>query len=411
MIPRLFEHDATSFTSFGIGALKDTVSCEVTEERNGQYELIIKYPLTGQLYSEIQKERILYVQVNDNKSLQPFRIYRITAPISGIITVYAQHISYDLSGVVVFPCSFNDASPTNVLNFIKQRRLDRVINFTFSSDIANTASFKIEAPRTLRSVLGADKESLVTIYGGELEFDNFNVSLKVSRGVDNGVSILYGKNLTKLEHNSDLSSVYTHLCPYAIVKNGDSTHYQDLTEKVLPIVTTLTEKKVLIMDFSSYFGNDLPLTEANLRMVAQNYLIENIIGIENPNVTVSFEELRNQLGYSNIHETVKLCDIVTVKYPELGVNIKTKIVKTVYDSLKEKYKSLTLGAIQTSLNDKISSIESGLNDTSHELKEIPSQIQEAVDNATEQITGANGGCVVLDLDSQQRPYELLVMDD
>lgn len=411
MIPRLFEHDATSFTSFGIGALKDTVSCEVTEERNGQYELILKYPLTGQLYSEIQKERILYVQVNDSKSLQPFRIYRITAPISGIITVYAQHISYDLSGVVVFPCSFNDSSPATVLNFIVQRRLDRVINFTFSSDIANTASFSIEAPRTLRSILGADKESLVTIYGGELEFDNFNVSLKVSRGVDNGVSILYGKNLTKLEHNSDLSGVYTHLCPYAIVKNGDTEQYQELSEKVLPIVTTLSEKKVLIMDFSSYFGKDLPLNEANLRTVAQNYLIENIIGIENPNVTVSFEELRNQLGYSNIHETVKLCDIVTVKYPELGVNVKTKIVKTVYDSLKEKYKSLTLGAIQTSLNDKIGSIENGLNDTNHELKEIPSQIKEAVDNATDMITGANGGCVVLDLDSQSRPYELLIMDD
>ena len=47
----------------------------------------------------------------------------------------------------------------------------------------------------------------------------------------------------------------------------------------------------------------------------------------------TFEELRNQLGYSNLHETVKLCDTVTVKYPDLGVNIKTQIVKTVYDSL------------------------------------------------------------------------------
>ena len=414
MIPVLFEHDATSFTSFGIGALKDTVSCEVTEERNGKYELVLKYPITGQLYSEILKERIIRALVNDNKSVQAFRIYRITAPISGIVTIYAQHISYDLSGVVVFPCKFDGSNPSQILNFICQRRLDRAINFTLTSDIANTGALSVDTPRTLRSVLGGEKESLVSNFGGELEWDNFNVYLRANRGRDNGVSILYGKNLTKLEHNSDLSNVYTHLCPYAKVKNGDVEHYQELTEKVLPIVTTLSEKKVLIMDFSSCFGtgaDDLPLTEANLRSVAQNYLIENVLGIENPNITLSFEELRNQLGYSNLHETVKLCDTVTVKYPELGANIKTKIVKVIYDSLKEKYKSLTLGAIQTSLNDKISSIETGLNKTNEEVRDVPSRIQEAVDHATDMITGASGGCVVLDLDSQNRPYELLIMDD
>lgn len=414
MIPRLYEHNETSFTSFGIGSLKDTTSCEVTEQKNGTYELVLKYPLTGSLFSEIQKERIIYAQVNDLKSLQAFRIYRITAPISGIITVYAQHISYDLSGVVVFPCTFDGSNPTQILSFIKQHRLDRAINFNFSSDISNTKDFKIEEPRTLRSVLGADKNSLVSTFGGELEWDNFNVYLKASRGSDNGVSILYGKNLTKLEHNSDLSGVYTHLCPYAKVKDGDTEIYQQLTEKVLPIVTTLDEKKVLIKDFSSYFGtgeDDLPLTEANLRQVAQDYLLENILGIESPNVSLSFEELRNQLGYSNLHETVKLCDTVTVKYPDLGVNIKTQIVKTVYDSLKEKYKSLTLGAVKASLNDKINSIENELNDANEEIREVPSHIKVAVDHATEMITGAAGGCVVLNLDSQERPYELLIMND
>ena len=97
MIPRLYEHNETSFTTFGIGSLKDATSCEVTEQKNGTYELVLKYPLKGSLFSEIQKERIIYAQVNDSKSLQAFRIYRITAPISGIITVYAQHISYDLT--------------------------------------------------------------------------------------------------------------------------------------------------------------------------------------------------------------------------------------------------------------------------------------------------------------------------
>ena len=414
MIPRLYEHNATTFTSFGIGVLKDTTSCEVTEERNGKYELVLKYPLNGRLYSEIQKERIIYAQVNDNKSLQAFRIYRITAPISGFITIYAQHISYDLSGVVVFPCDFTNTTPSNILSFISQRRLDRNIPFTFSSDIASTSDFHIANPRTFRNVIGGDKDSLISTFGGEVEWDNYNVSLKISRGSDNGISILYGKNLTKLEHNSDLSSIYTHLCPYAIIKDGDDETYLELPEKVLPIVTTLNERKVLIMDFSSYFGSGddaVEPTVANLRNIANDYLIENILGIESPNITLSFEELRNQRGYQNLHETVKLCDTVTVKYAELGVNIKTQIVKVVYDTLKEKYKSLTLGTIKTSLEDRIVSLEKGVEDNEKEISEVPSHIKVAVDEVTDKITGANGGCVVLNLDNQERPYEFLIMDN
>ena len=54
MIPILFKADATSFTSFGIGVLRDCTSCEVTEERNGAYECVFKYPTNGQFYEEIK---------------------------------------------------------------------------------------------------------------------------------------------------------------------------------------------------------------------------------------------------------------------------------------------------------------------------------------------------------------------
>ena len=47
MIPILFSATSTSFDTFGIGVLKDTTSCEITEERNGAYELTLKYPING----------------------------------------------------------------------------------------------------------------------------------------------------------------------------------------------------------------------------------------------------------------------------------------------------------------------------------------------------------------------------
>ena len=97
MIPILYYANETSFTSLGIGALADSTSCQVTEERNGPYELVLKYPVKGFLYNELKKDRIIKAKPNDTSNPQAFRIYRITVTINGSVTVYAQHISYDFA--------------------------------------------------------------------------------------------------------------------------------------------------------------------------------------------------------------------------------------------------------------------------------------------------------------------------
>ena len=50
MIPVLFKANAVDFSTYGIGVLADCISCEVTEERNGAYELVLQYPVTGGIY-------------------------------------------------------------------------------------------------------------------------------------------------------------------------------------------------------------------------------------------------------------------------------------------------------------------------------------------------------------------------
>ena len=152
-------------------------------------------------------------------------------------------------------------------------------------------------------------------------------------------------------------------------------------------------------------------TEANLRQVANDFILANPLGIEIPNITLSFEQLRGQFGYSNLLETVNLCDTVTVKYPNLGIDVKTKIVKVVYDVLKEKFKSVTLGAVKASLVDTTSSTKQEADATSQAMTEVPSYVEQAINHATSQITGANGGCVRIDMDNQSRPYEILIMND
>ena len=101
MIPVLYPPNATDFSTFGLGVLTDTISCEVTEERNGVFECLLKYPVSGQHYELITKECIIKTKPNDTASDQAFRIYRITKSLNGIVTIYGQHISYDLANIPV----------------------------------------------------------------------------------------------------------------------------------------------------------------------------------------------------------------------------------------------------------------------------------------------------------------------
>ena len=95
--PILFPASATTFASQGLGVLSDAISCEVTEERNGMYELQMQYSITGIHFNEIEQRNIILAKSNYTDDPQPFRIYRITKPLNGICTIYAQHITYDLA--------------------------------------------------------------------------------------------------------------------------------------------------------------------------------------------------------------------------------------------------------------------------------------------------------------------------
>ncbi len=85
MIPVLFNENATSFNTNGIGRLIDCLSCEVAEERNGEYSLELVYPTSGQFYNEIKTSRIILAKPN-YEHLSSFRIYKISKPINQLVT-------------------------------------------------------------------------------------------------------------------------------------------------------------------------------------------------------------------------------------------------------------------------------------------------------------------------------------
>lgn len=420
MIPALYNKSETTFTHNGVGLLSEAVKATVTEERNGSYELSLQYPITGRFYSEITEGAIIKAKANETSEPQLFRIYKSSKPINGIVTYSAEHISYDLNGIPLLGFSVKNATP--------QMALTKAIEgaalpcpFTAYSNISTLNSTEILTPCSVRALLGGQTGSLLDVWGGEYEFDNFTVKLYLHRGKDNGVVIEYGKNLKDLKQESNIAECYTHLMPYAVYtvqdESGNSEEkYVYLAEKVIPLTEAedIGHYKAFIMDFSDRFGDNEEITEEKLRAKATAYAAAADLGTPKVNITVSFVQLWQTEEYKNIAplERVKLCDTVTVRFSKLGVAATSKVIKTVYNSLQEKYESVTLGDAKSSFANTVNKQQEAIQEIKSSVKkgqaEATEQLKKAIANATSLITGHSGGYVVLN--PAEKPQEILILD-
>lgn len=451
MIPKLFAANATAFTNNGLGRLPDAVECTVTEERNGPYELYMRYPITGKHYSDIQISRIIYAVPADGKTGQPFRIYRIEKPLNGIVSIYAEHISYELNSIPVMPFTATSCAQalTRMVNYSAQAN-----PFTVWTDKTATGTFSLQEPRSFRALLGGTQGSILDVYGkGEYEFDNHTVKLHLNRGIDSGVVLRYGKNITDLKQDENIETTITGICPYW--KDPMTGVSITLPEYAVwsPTADNFPYKRTAVVDFSQDF-QEAPTVE-QLRTRANQYITDNDIGIPKVSLDVKFVPLWQMGGVSTgnptrtlmlpatvdgdtllnlggtisnntvtladaywdvtfedykVLERLHLCDTLTVRYDTLGVDATAKIVKTVYNVLTDRYDSLEVGDARTNLASQMVSVDSALDDLRSQFETERSTLEAYVDHQTELITGGLGGFVVMNLNANGQPEEILIMD-
>lgn len=404
MTPILFNATTKVNNTEGLGRLTDAISCVVTEERNGSYELTMTYPVTGQHYEDIEIRYQIVTSAFKGSGKQAFRIYKISKPLNGVVTINARHISYDLKNIVVSPFSGTTCAQA-LTNLSAAMQVSN--DFTFWTNKSVAANFQLKHPDTVRNVLGGKSGSLLDVYGtGEYEFDNYDVKLWLHRGSDKGVTIRYGKNLTDVKATMDSGDVYTTIVPYWVSQDGAETVYGTPVysehEAEVPGFSTVA------MDFSSDFTEKPTVSQLMTR--AAQYLEENSPWEISENLTVSFVALADTEEYKDIAalETVNLCDTVHVYHPKLGITATAKVIKTKWDSLRERYEEIELGTPKTTLSQAIAPV------TKTDLKTQAEQTSNfLLDNMAELIdalTGVSGGHVIFHREADGHISEIYIMD-
>lgn len=422
MIPILYDPLETQFDSNGIGLLTDAISCIVEEERNGSFELTLQYPQEGRLAKYITEDAVIKAKPNDKDGNQLFRIYKSGKPIGGVNTYYAEHISYELN---MNPVCRPKISGKNAQEAIAQLLEEAVIgnNYTAWSDITTRNSTQIDDVLSVRNILGGTEGSILDVWGGEFQFDNFTVKLHKSRGSDTGATIRYGKNLISAEQERNIGDVITAIFPYCYYTPEKE---EGATEEPDPVFVSLPEKfintpnadkyarlKCVPMDFSDEFEDGVIVSEEMLRKVAKAYTES---GIDEPKISIkaTFQNLKKTKDYENIQalETIGICDTVTVMIEKLGIEVKAKIIRYSYDSIKERFDSVEIGEPKTNLTKAITAAQKEQKEqivkSATRAEIIQKRIEQTIKDVTAAITGNSGGHVLLY--PAENPQEIYIMD-
>lgn len=348
MIPILFESNETAFTNNGLHRLIDTISCVVVEERNGIYECDFEYPVIGQYFSEIKCGRIIGVTHDDSGDIQPFDIVSFSKPIEGIVSFHAVHISYRLKGYIVQESEINSLS--DALTALTTATPSN--SFTYTADFtANgyAAAFN-DVPRSVRQLLGGVEGSILDTYGGEYEWDKFDVILHQHRGQTVDFAVRYGYNMLSYNDETDYSNAYTTAIPYWLGTDANGVETMIVGNKVDSGLTPYNGmEKCAAMDLSDAFEEEP--TAAELEAFALNKMTSNNVNKPHQSIDVEFVRLQDFSEYSGYEELLqcKLCDSIKVIFPDYETSANFKIVRTEYDVLRDTFVSMELGTLSTTL--------------------------------------------------------------
>lgn len=347
MIPILFESNETTFNHNGLGRIRDATDVKVVEERNGLYECDFSVPVTSEDFEQIRIGRIIGVTHDDSDDIQPFDIVSYEKPIDGVVTFHAVHISYRQSYLTVRGSNINSLADA----FARLSEYATPTNpFTYQTDKTSTGYVSAfnGIPQTVRSMLGGVEGSILDAYGGEYEWDRFNVILHSARGVDRDFSIRYGVNMLDYNEEMDSSGTYMACVPYWT--DGTNTVVGD--KQTADGVTITNRGECIPLDVSDKF-------ESKPTKSAVNQMGKSVMESQNPtipsqNIKVEFVRLQD-LGYEGFENLLKcgLCDTINVIFPDYASSGRFKIVKTTWDVLADRYESMELGDLSVSLADAL----------------------------------------------------------
>lgn len=308
-------------------SVHDFTSLYVTEELNGAYTLDATYVIGSVAEENCKLNGLIECQPHEGASSDLFRIKNITTNIDGTVSLYAEHISYDLSGEIVAALSETTGAAASVAQLVSDA--GGLSGWTISTDITDAVTtFKVEAPGSFRSLLMADDGSIRAAFGGDLQYSGRTVTLKTKRGLDRGVQVSYGWNMAAMKDEQSTEPIYS-----AILAFWQKDEVVSCSQE-LGITTEIgSPRRVYLLDCTEMFEDEPTYVELNA--VATQAVTELGLGKLTPGMTASVVNSGN--------DSITLGDTVHAHYIPGDIHADLRVTRVVYNVLSERTETYDLG--------------------------------------------------------------------
>lgn len=340
---------------------------------NGTWEVTMEHPLDDEgRWKYIVDNAVVKMPSFNGEQL--FRITHKEKSDSGI-SADLQPIFLDAAD----DCFLLDIRPTDKNG---QQALDLMTvpnsKYTAVSNITKAATAYYQNKNLIEAICGDDDNAFLNRWGGEAVYDNYKVIINQEAGSDQGVEILYGKNIAEngISEDVDMRSVVTRIVPKAY--NG----YQMEGDKPWvdsPLIDKYPTIKFQVMTFEDVKmkadaseddeenGITICETQAQLEGALKNKCQEQWEnGLDKPTVSIKVDmvAVENTELYADVKDlvTVSLGDTVHCRNSKLDIVTDARAIELEWDAVKKRISSVTLGdyqfdyiSNQMSLNNRIQS--------------------------------------------------------
>ena len=355
------------------------------------------------IYKSIHDEAILKVQMDYGEEI--FRIAKCNKRNRDIV-VFARQITTSET----LDMWLEDVRPTetkglSALNHLKVNSIGNK-NIEFKSDIDTISTAYYQRMSVYKAIHSAEN-SFINRWGGEVLRRGYTITINKRIGLDRGVQIRSGKNLTGFEANTNIDNVVTRIRPVGY--NGITTNTfidSQLKNKYSSIKTKeikYDDVKVKDENNPNEGFNTLKEAQAELTKRAEQEFSVNHIDELKADYRINFINLEQTEEYKDYIQTerIYLGDTVYVYEEKHDININVRCVSRKYDVLKQKVIEIELS--NTDIKGKTIT-------TSDILSELNNIIKNTNNNNIQDIIQSMINSGIKDSYVINRQNEILIMD-
>ena len=354
--------DYTSGSPILVNLKSGTDLYYVSGPDSGWYKMSTTYGLEGYIKaSQVEFVRHLTPAETQPRTIreQLFRIKTVVPDSEKMtITVTAEHVSYDMSGVLIKDADIHQKNPAAALAWIQQAQMmdyQGTIATNMTSDNDGTYTGEIKGKNLTYTLLDPDK-GIVKKYDAMYRRDNWDVFVMRKTNENRGFQLRYGKNMVGVNWKIRSDSLVTRVVPVAKAEDG-SDLYLDLNGHEWVDSPLISNYPVIRMERIKVDGQvgkddgtetDTKWTEQTLRAHMQEKA-EKRFTVDKADllvhdVTIDFEMMGDTEEYQALKglEKVLMYDQVVAINTRIGLSVTVEVSEIEFDCIRKKVTALKL---------------------------------------------------------------------